>query len=150
MKKYVATLCVFVLMQATPATSASAGPRRNHHQASEPAAKFVSLELARDDNGKPAERVDNYRPTDGPMHFVVSVDRSVKGTTVRVVLTAVDVATGDKDLEVGSLEATIHPPNKQTDAQFIIPQDWPLGEYRVDVYLNGEYAASRTLRVTDK
>jgi hypothetical protein len=106
-----------------------------------------SLDLARDNNGSAGEHVSSFKPTDNPMHFVVGLSEFESGTKVRVVLMAVDVATGEKNVKVGEIERETGTLENQMDATMTLPRNWPTGTYRVDVYVEGSLDKSREFEV---
>ena len=55
-----------------------------------------------------------------------------------MVWTAVDTDAG-QDIEVASKEFTSLAANI-INAQVALPQDWPAGSYKLDIYLNGTLA----------
>lgn len=108
----------------------------------------ASIDLATDDNGQPGSTVQSFSPTDNPMHFVIKLSDSAKGTKVRVVLKAVSVSTGDRDTKVGELDYELKPLENRVNAQFELPKDWPTGSWRLEVYINGALDESRDFQVS--
>ena len=107
----------------------------------------TSIELATDNNGQPGDTVSSFEPTDNPMHFVIRLDDAVAGTKVRVVLKAVSVDTGDKDVTVGQLEYTTKSFESRVNAQFELPKPWPKGSWRLEVYINGKLDETKDFNV---
>jgi len=106
-----------------------------------------SIDLARDNNGSAGEHVSSFRPIDNPMHFVVGLSEFESGTKVKVVLMAVDVATGEKNVKVGEIEKVTGTLENQMDATMTLPLNWPTGSYRVDVFVDGSLDKSREFEV---
>ena len=107
----------------------------------------VSIDLATDSNGQPGDTVQSFSPTDNPMHFVIKLSEASKGTKVKVVLKAVDVDSGDKDTTVGSLDYETKSLENRVNAQFELPRDWPTGQWRLEVFVNGALDKTRDFRV---
>ncbi len=79
-----------------------------------------------------------FSPADHIIYAVVQLNRIETGLTARVVWTAVDTSAG-QNIEVASKEFTGLVVNV-IQAQVELPQDWPTGKYKLDVYLNGTLA----------
>ncbi len=109
----------------------------------------ASIQLARDSNGSAGEDVDSFAPADNPMHAVVRLSSKTAGTKVRVVLIAVSAATGDKNTKVAEIERETGVLQDELDTTFTLPRDWPVGDYRVDVFVNGKLDKSLTFRVDE-
>ena len=108
----------------------------------------ASIEMATEKGGQPGDTVQSFSPTDNPMHFVIKLNDSAKGTKVRVVLMAVSVSTGDKDTKVGELDYETKALEDRVNAQFELPRDWPTGSWRLEVYINGVLDETRDFQVS--
>lgn len=79
-----------------------------------------------------------FSPTDHVIYAAIQLSRIEAGLTAKVVWTAVDTSAG-QNTEVASKEFTGLVVNV-INAQVELPQDWPTGKYKLDVYLNGALA----------
>jgi hypothetical protein len=113
--------------------------------ASEPL-KIDSVALAKDNgSGSAGEIVTGFAPADRTFHAVVKLNRLE--TDLRLKLTWMVVeAGGERDMEVNSYEYTALAANA-VDGQISLPNDWPTGQYRLDVCLNDKLAQSLAFTV---
>jgi hypothetical protein len=79
-----------------------------------------------------------FSPSDYVIHAAIELNRIESGLTAKVVWTAVDTSAG-QDIEVAQKEFTGVVAN-QIKAQVELPNEWPTGTYKLDVYLNGSLA----------
>lgn len=95
------------------------------------------IHMAKDDGkGQPGERTDNFAPGDRTIHCVATLKEAKSGTQMKFSWWIVD-ADGtenkkikDIDYKTGTLENVIH-------GHLKLPQDWPKGRYKVEVYVDG-------------
>jgi hypothetical protein len=127
--------------------SNASSSNRNSSGGSKSGVYVESIDLARDSGGSAGEKVQTFRPTDNPMHFVVNLSEFESGTKIKVVLMAVSVATGESNVKVGEIERSTGSLENQMDATMTLPRNWPTGTYRVDVYVNGTLDKSREFEV---
>ncbi len=86
-----------------------------------------------------------FSPQDNPLHCVVTLVRAVKGTKVKISWIAVEAGGQqnytllDRELEMNGKDSTI-------DAYLELPQPWPTGAYKIDIYLDERL--ERTLSFT--
>ena len=94
------------------------------------------LHMAKDD-GKagPGDETNAFSPGDRTIHCVATLANPKAGTKVKFSWFIVD-ADGSKnekirdiDYTTGALESIVH-------SHLTLPQDWPSGKYRVDVFVN--------------
>jgi hypothetical protein len=129
MKKWL----LFLLLVTLAALTACSG-------SSEPV-KIDSVTLARDDgNGNAGEAVTSFKPTDHIFHATVKLNRIETGLKVKLSWIAVD-AGGTKDTEIDHAEFTSLAANV-INGKIELPNDWPTGKYRLDIYLNDKLAQS--------
>ncbi|HZY45873.1 MAG TPA: hypothetical protein VFF70_14125 [Anaerolineae bacterium] len=79
-----------------------------------------------------------FSPADHIIYAAIELSRIETGLTAKVVWTAVDTSAG-QNIEVAQKEFTSLAVNV-IQAQVELPQDWPTGKYKLDVYLNGTLA----------
>ena len=100
-----------------------------------------SVRLARDNgSGETGETVTRFSPGDHIFHAVVELNRIETGLKVKLVWIAVD-AGGEKNFEIDRAEFTSLAVNI-INGQIELPNDWPVGKYRLDIYLNDALAKS--------
>ena len=100
-----------------------------------------SVRLARDNgSGEPGDTVTSFSPGDHIFHAVVELNRIETGLKVRLAWIAVE-AGGEKNLEIDRSEFTGLAANT-IHGQIELPNDWPTGRYKLDVYLNDALARS--------
>ena len=123
MKKGLLFFGLFCLM-LLGACSGSSGP-----------VKIDSVTLARDDgSGNAGETVTNFSPTDHVFHATVTLNHIETDLKVKLTWVAVD-ANGQTNQTIGSSEFTALAGNV-INGQASLPNDWPTGKYRLDIYLN--------------
>jgi ABC-type glycerol-3-phosphate transport system substrate-binding protein len=86
-----------------------------------------------------------FSPADRTIYAAINLSRLETGLTAKVTWTAVDTSAG-QNLEIGSKEFTGLVVNV-ISAQVELPQDWPTGTYKLDVYLNGALANTTTFTI---
>lgn len=105
------------------------------------------ITLARDDgDGRPGDATDKFLTTDNPIYCIIQLN-SLKATTVKMILVAVK-ASGLKP-ETKSVSVSYTTNGKQNRVNFNASPDnaWAAGEYRVDVYIDGEFARSHAFKI---
>lgn len=103
------------------------------------------IRMAKDDDGKPGETTTTFAPSDRKVHCVIDLNKAKGGTKVRAVWVAVDVE-GAKNKELESIDYTTKSFESKITGHLTWSRDWPIGTYRVDVYING--ALDKTLDYT--
>ena len=97
--------------------------------------KINSVTLARDDgSGNAGETVTQFSPTDHTFYAVVTLNRIETGLKVKLTWVAVD-AGGQTNKTIDSAEFTSLAANT-VNGKISLPNDWPTGKYRLDIYLN--------------
>ena len=95
------------------------------------------IHMAKDDNGKPGESTTSFEPSDRVVHCVINLNKAKAGTSVRFVWIAQDVTGFSKNDQIKSIDYTTQPDENLVHGHLTLPKDWPKGDYRVDVYING-------------
>ena len=101
-----------------------------------------SVTLARAAGGA---AVTTFSPADHGFYAAIELNRIETGLTAKVVWTAVATSAG-QNTEVASKEFTALAGNV-INASVELPQDWPTGSYKLDVYLNGALANTTAFTV---
>lgn len=94
------------------------------------------ITMAKDDDGKPGETTTTFEPGDRTIHCVADLNKAKKGTEVKFVWKAVDVA-GSKNEEIKTIDYTTKSFENKVHGHLTLPYDWPKGTYEVDIYING-------------
>jgi hypothetical protein len=92
--------------------------------------------MAEDNNGKAGDETSSYAPGDRTVHCIIDLNKAKKGTEVRFIWKAVDVA-GSQNEEIKTIDYTTNSFENKVHGHLTLPRDWPTGKYRVEVYING-------------
>jgi hypothetical protein len=103
---------------------------------------ITDVVLKRDDgSGAAGDTVDKFVATDHKQFFEATTSAALgPGSKVRWVFTAVDTTAG-KDKKVQEVTLDVLLGNKLT-ANVSLPNDWPTGKYRADIYINDKLTKS--------
>ncbi len=103
-------------------------------------ANISDAQMARDPEGNDPTTV--FSPED-TFYAVGELSNAPDDTTVRAVWTAVDVEGAEPDTRLDEVSAT----GGSGPFQFELTNDgpWPVGKYKVDLFLNDEQEPARTL-----
>jgi hypothetical protein len=95
------------------------------------------IHMAKDDgSGSPGDRTNTFAPGDRTVHCIATLKEAKSGTDMRFSWWIVDAEDTqnkkikDIDYTTQSLENVIH-------GHLTLPQDWPKGKYKVQVYVDG-------------
>ena len=109
-------------------------------------AKVESITLAKDDgSGAPGETASSFAPSDRKFHAAITLDEGGAGK-VRADLIAVDTPEG-KDIKVLTQDYTLSGIENTVKVAFSLPQDWPVGSYRIDAYVNDKLSKSKEFMI---
>src|SRR5215207_5353061 len=99
-------------------------------------ANISSAQLARGyANSQATDVTTTFSPSDTPLHYVVTLANAPDDTTVKTVWTIVDA--GDGQFKDQKLDETVLPSGSGVlDFTLAGKQEWPVGKYKVDLYLN--------------
>jgi hypothetical protein len=93
------------------------------------------------ENGKAVDPTTTFSPTDLLLHAVVEVGNAPTDTKVKVVWTSVDSTdsggTQYKDQKIDEKEVLTKETDSTVDFTLSNDQPWPVGKYKVDIYLDG-------------
>jgi hypothetical protein len=98
-----------------------------------------NLYMAKSGDGK---ATTTFSPTDHTVYCIAELNKIAKGTEVKFTWTAVDVTGEEKGSKIKDVDYTTGSLENIVKAHLTLPQDWPTGQYKVDVYLNGDLAQS--------
>ncbi|MCP3982037.1 MAG: hypothetical protein GY716_22255 [bacterium] len=93
--------------------------------------------LARDDgNGEPGQPTLVFSPADRTFHAVIDLDHVAGALEARLIWIAVDAGgETNETIDVATfrgVEANV------VKGRLTLPSDWPVGKYRLEIYLNGQ------------
>ena len=96
------------------------------------------VHMAKDNgNGDPGDETDTFAPDDRTVHCIATLKQAKSGTQIRFAWWIVDADNTQNhkireiDYKTAALENVVH-------AHLTLPQDWPKGKYKVQVYINGD------------
>lgn len=119
---------------SSPSTSAPTGDQGN--------VTITKVVLQRDNgNGEAGDVVDKFHETDRSQFFDAETSSMLgPGSKVHWIFTAVDTTAG-KDIKVVETDVNVLVGNHLT-AHVSLPNNWPTGTYRADIYINGNLVKS--------
>jgi hypothetical protein len=95
------------------------------------------LHMAKDDgNGSPGEETSAFSPGDRTIHCVAKLADAKAGTKMKFSWFIVD-ADGAKNEKIKDIDYTTRALENIVHGHLTLPQDWPSGKYRVEVFVNG-------------
>lgn len=100
-------------------------------------AVIKEINMARDDGkGDPGDESDEFSPSDRTIHCMVRLTDAKAGTKMTFSWWVVD-AENTQNEKIKDIEYTTRALENVVHAHLTLPQDWPKGKYKVDVYVNG-------------
>ena len=99
------------------------------------------------DNGKgaPGDETEAFSPGDRTIHCVVKLKEAKRGTGMKFSWWIVD-ADGSKNQKIKDIDYTTRTLENVVHGHLSLPQDWPTGKYKVQVFVNGDL--DRTINYT--
>lgn len=90
------------------------------------------------DNGseEPGEESTSFSPADHTVHCVIKLNEAKARTKLKFSWWIVD-ADGSQNERIKDIEYTTRALESIVHAHLTLPQDWPKGKYKVDVYADG-------------
>jgi hypothetical protein len=104
-----------------------------------------TLNMAKDNDGKAGDAATTFAPSDSKIHCVINLNKAKGGTKIKTVWIAADVE-GTKNQELKTLDYTTNSFEKKITGYLTWKGDWPKGQYRLEVYING--ALDKTIDYT--
>jgi hypothetical protein len=96
------------------------------------------IHMAKDNGrGAPGDRTESFSPEDRTIHCVVKLKKATRGTAMRFSWWIVD-ADGSKNQKIKDIDYTTKTLENIVHGHLSLPQDWPQGSYKVQVYVNGD------------
>ncbi len=96
------------------------------------------IHMAKDDgNGAPGKETDSFAPGDRTVHCVATLKQAKSGTQMKFSWWIVD-ADGTKNQKIKDIDYSTKALENVVHGHLTLPQDWPTGKYKVQVYINGD------------
>ena len=136
-----------VLLLALAATSACRSAKKAENQGSSagkaavtnaaPGTYLTAANMAKDDgNGNPGEQTDHFGSGDRTIHCVAELKEAKAGTPLKFAWWVVE-AEGAKNEKIKEFDYATKPGEGVVHGHVTLPQAWPPGTYKVEVYVNG-------------
>jgi superkiller protein 3 len=97
--------------------------------------------MARNYPATPADITTNFLATEHVIHCVAELNQARAGTFVRFVWKTVNVA-GMQNEAFKTVDYTTKPGESRVHGNLSLPNDWPRGTYKVEIYINNTFAKS--------
>lgn len=134
-----AGLLVFVVLACNlskKTTNSNSNSNSTADQGSESAIK--EIHMAKDDgNGAPGDETESFAPSDRTVHCVATLREAKAGTQMKFSWWIVD-AEGTKNQKIKEIDYTTRPLENVVHGHLNLPQNWPSGKYKCQVYVNGD------------
>jgi hypothetical protein len=96
------------------------------------------VHMAKDNGrGAPGDETTSFAPDDRTIHCVVKLKEAKRGTAMKFSWWIVD-ADGSKNQKIKDIDYTTRTLENIVHGHLSLPQDWPAGQYKVQVYVNGD------------
>lgn len=96
------------------------------------------IHMAKDDgNGDPGDETDSFDPGDRTLHCVATLKQAKSGTQMKFSWWIVD-ADGSQNQKIKEINYKTRALENVVHGHLTLPQDWPTGKYKVEVYVNGD------------
>jgi hypothetical protein len=96
------------------------------------------IHMAKDDgSGSPGDETNSFEPGDRTIHCVVRLNEAKAGTQMKFAWWIVD-AEGAKNEKIKEIDYKTRALENVVHGHLTLPQDWPSGKYKVQVYVNGD------------
>jgi len=98
---------------------------------------LTKVHMARDNGkGDPGEETDTFNSKDRTIHCVTTLKDAKSGTQMKFSWFVVD-AEGGKTEKIRDIDYTTRALENIVHGHLTLPQDWPSGKYKVEVFVNG-------------
>lgn len=92
---------------------------------------------AKDDgSGQPGDHTNTFSPGDRTIHCVATLKEAKSGTELKFSWWIVD-ADGTQNKKIKDIDYTTKTLENVIHGHLSLPQDWPKGKYKVEIYVNG-------------
>lgn len=136
-----AGLLVFLVLACNLGTNKNANSNNSNNNSNTDVelgsgAAIKEIHMAKDDGGQPGDKTDSFEPGDRTIHCVATLKESKSGTVMKFSWWIVD-ADGTKNKKVKDIDYSTSALENVIHGHLTLPQDWPKGKYKVQVYVNG-------------
>ena len=100
-------------------------------------AAIKEIHMAKDDNGAPGAESDSFAASDRTVHCVTTLKEAKSGTQMKFAWWIVD-ADGSQNQKIKEIDYKTRALENVVHGHLSLPQDWPTGKYKVEVYVNGD------------
>ena len=137
MKNHPAWLAAGVLVFVVLACNLSKNSNSNSGGSGSGGTAIKEIHMAKDDgNGAPGTETDSFEVGDHTVHCVATLAEAKSGTQMKFSWWIVD-AGGSKDEKIKDIDYTTGALENVIHGHLTLPKDWPVGKYKVEVYING-------------
>jgi len=103
-----------------------------------PGNHIQEVHMAKDNGrGAPGDETTSFAPGDRTIHCVVKLKEAKRGTAMKFSWWIVD-ADGSKNQKIKDIDYTTRTLENIVHGHLTLPQDWPAGQYKVQVFVNGD------------
>ena len=103
-----------------------------------PGIAIKEIHMAKDNgNGQPGSPTFSFEPGDRTIHCVTTLKTPKAGTQMRFAWWMVD-AGGSENEKFKEIEYTTRAREYLVHGHLTFSRDWPIGKYKVEVYVNGD------------
>lgn len=153
-KSAIFPICGLVLIFALQGCDARRRPSNQNPSSAEaptggvkPTGIVKDILTAKDDGkGGPAEPADTFDAEDRTIHCVVELSDPKPNTKIRYSWWVVE-AGETKNEKIEDFEYTTTAQDRIVHSHLTLPNDWPPGSYKVDVYVNGNLEQTASFKV---
>lgn len=137
-----AGLLVFVLLACNlgKTTNSNSTSNSNPNTASDEGSgsAIKEIHMAKDDgNGAPGDETESFAPSDRTVHCVATLKVAKAGTQMKFAWWIVD-AEGSKNQKIKEIDYSTRPLENVVHGHLTLPQNWPSGKYKCQVFVNGD------------
>ncbi|MFZ0064513.1 MAG: hypothetical protein WAL47_20970 [Pyrinomonadaceae bacterium] len=98
---------------------------------------LTEVHMARDNGkGDPGEETDIFTAKDRTIHCVTTLKDAKSGTQMKFSWYVVEAEGGNNE-KIRDIDYTTRALENVVHGHLIAPRDWPVGKYKVEVYVNG-------------
>jgi hypothetical protein len=128
--------------ESSPGATNASGSSKSDETKTESGISIESVILTNDGG----DAVTNFKPSDNPQRAVVKLSEIESGTRVKAVWTAVN-AGGEKNQKILEKEVETDSMMNQANFSLSLPNPFPTGDYKVEIYLNGKLSKTVNYKV---
>ncbi len=141
-----AGLLVFVVLACNLSRNTNRNSNSTANANSQPTAEvdlgsgvaIKEIHMAKDNgNGQPGSEALSFEPGDRTIHCVTTLNTPKAGTAMRFAWWIVD-AGGSHNEKFKEIEYTTRAREYLVHGHLTFSRDWPIGKYKVQVYVNGD------------